>query len=103
MRAVDKPELSIVFLAEELSWAPLRYNYTTPTYTDVANNILQLHQPHDEGLDKFWVDFNVATSNMSLYTEDICDSGGSMAGEGDDMWESIIVKNDIVKEWSVTS
>lgn len=50
----------------------------------------------------------MATNNMSLYTEDMCSPGGGEGGgggveEGDDMWESIIVKNDIIKEWSVTS
>lgn len=62
---------------------------------------MQLHHPCDEGLDEFWVDFNTATSSMSLYTEDV--GALSDGGGGDDMWESIIVKNDVVQEWSVTS
>ena len=44
----------------------------------------------------------MATSNMSLYTKDL--GGGAGGGaDSDDMWESIIVKNEIVKDWSVTS
>lgn len=38
---------------------------------------------------------------MSLYTEDV--GALSDGGGRDDMWESIIVKNDVVQEWSVTS
>lgn len=68
---------------------------------------MQLHQPSEQGLDEFWVDFNTTTNSMSLYTEDMC-ALSSVNGEGggggdDDMWESIIVKNDVVQEWSVTS
>lgn len=73
---------------------------------DNACFIIQLHQPREDGLDEFWVDFNIATNNMSLYTEDVCTpgpEGGAQGNDNDDMWESIIVKNDIVKEWSVTS
>ena len=50
------------------------------------------------------MDFNIATSNLSLYTEDLNspEGGGSGGGEEDDgMWESIIIKNNIVKEWSI--
>lgn len=49
------------------------------------------------------MDFNLATGNMSLYTEDMGRQEGGGAGEGDDMWESVIVKSGLVKEWSVTS
>lgn len=63
--------------------------------------LVQLHHPSDEGLDEFWVDFNTATSSMSLYTEDV--GALSEGGAGDDMWESVIVKSGVVQEWSVTS
>ena len=40
---------------------------------------------------------------MSLYTEDVCAPGGKGEEGGDDMWESVIIKNDIVQDWNVTS
>ena len=51
------------------------------------------------------MDFNTTTSSMSLYTEDVVSlsNGGGGGGAEDDMWESVIIKSDIVQEWSVTS
>ncbi len=46
---------------------------------------------------------------MSLYTETVCAPGSEGGGRGDtgeevdDMWESVIIKNDAVKEWNITS
>ena len=65
---------------------------------------IQLHQPCEQGLDEFWVDFNTATNSMSLYTEDVCTpSNNGGGGKDDDMWENVVVKNHMVHEWSVTS
>ncbi len=61
--------------------------------------LIQLHRPCDEGLDQFWVDFNFATSNLSLYTEDLNSQGNGVDG----MWESVIIKNNAVKEWNTAS
>lgn len=50
------------------------------------------------------MDFNINTNSMSLYTEDMCAlSSGGGGGGAEDMWESVIVKDDIIQEWSVTS
>ena len=66
--------------------------------------ITQLQQPRDEGIDQFWVDFNIATTSLSLYADDMSTPGNVVVnGEDDGMWESVIVKNNNVKEWSVTS
>lgn len=64
---------------------------------------MQLYQPQEEGLDEFWVDFNIATTSMSLYAKDMHMPGGGGAEESDDMWESVIVKSDVVKDWSIRS
>lgn len=40
---------------------------------------------------------------MSLYAKDMHMPGGGGAEESDDMWESVIVKSDVVKDWSIRS
>ena len=49
------------------------------------------------------MDFNVATSNLSLYVEDVQQKGSQRDDEDDGMWESVIIKKDIVKDWNVLS
>jgi len=61
---------------------------------------MQLHQPREEGLDKFWVDFNLGSASMSLYTEAVLAPDDS--NDAEDIWESVIVRNDVVKEWNIT-
>jgi len=53
------------------------------------------------------VDFNLATCNMSLYVDDRQPQLVGRQGEGpqdeDSMWESVIIKKDMVKNWNVLS
>ena len=56
------------------------------------------------------MDFNLATHNLSLYVDDMQPQLVGKKGEGpqddqaeDGMWESVIIKKDMVKDWNVLS
>ena len=56
------------------------------------------------------MDFNLATHNLSLYVDDMQPQLVGKEGEGpqddqaeDGMWESVIIKKDMVKDWNVLS
>ena len=52
------------------------------------------------------MDFNVASSNLSLYVDGMSQGhaggSGSQSGGDDGLWESIIIKKDIVKDWTIS-
>ncbi|XP_072025205.1 uncharacterized protein [Amphiura filiformis] len=61
----------------------------------------KLHQPPDENLPDFWVDFNSASQSITMYVAENSENNYEDDGEGN-MWETVTIKGNLVKNYSLT-